>query len=162
MTVGCEMDDQMTFPPIGLLCYLKIGLALRNLIVQRCTVHGIPYDSPENTDSSVEALAAAMHSKAVNEANRATATLLVHQLTSGSQGAKTVAARGMRLLAKTRRENLSAAHLYQKSSRWAVWKGMLYSVLLSFKKLHGLSRGDDHEGYETGQQKHELSFQFEL
>ncbi|KAJ6961178.1 hypothetical protein NC652_000161 [Populus alba x Populus x berolinensis] len=58
MTVGCEMDDQMTFPPIG--------------------VHGIPYDSPENTDSSVEALAAAMHSKA---------------------------ARGIRLLAKTRREN---------------------------------------------------------
>jgi hypothetical protein len=75
--------------------------------VQRCTVHGIPYDSPENTDSSVEALAAAMHSKAVIEANRAAATLLVHQLTSGSQGAKTVAARGIRLLAKTRRENLA-------------------------------------------------------
>jgi len=73
--------------------------------VQRCTVHGVPYDSPENTDSSVEALAAAMHSKAVIEANRAAATLLVHQLTSGSQGAKTVAARGIRLLAKTRREN---------------------------------------------------------
>ncbi|KAL9407433.1 hypothetical protein Peur_004405 [Populus x canadensis] len=78
MTVGCEMDDQMTFPPIGWLCYLKI----------------------ENTDSSVEALAAAMHSKAVIEANRAAATLLVHQLTSGSQGAKTVAARGIRLLAR--------------------------------------------------------------
>jgi hypothetical protein len=28
MTVGCEMDDQMTFPPIGWLCYLKIGLGL--------------------------------------------------------------------------------------------------------------------------------------
>jgi hypothetical protein len=53
----------------------------------------------------VEALAAAMHSKAVIEANRAAATLLVHQLTSGSQGAKTVAARGIRLLAKTRRGN---------------------------------------------------------
>ena len=73
--------------------------------MQRCAVHGIPYDSPENTDSSVEALAAAMHSKAVNEANRATATLQVHQLTSGSQRAKTVAARGIRSLAKTRREN---------------------------------------------------------
>jgi hypothetical protein len=30
------------------------------------------------------------------------------------------------------------------------------------QETHGLSRGDDHEGYETGQQKHEFSFQFEL
>ncbi|KAL9355304.1 hypothetical protein Peur_053274 [Populus x canadensis] len=79
--------------------------ALRNLIVQWCTAHGIPYDPPENTDSSVEAFAATMPSKAAIEANRATATLLIHQLANGSQGAKTVAARGIRLLAKTGREN---------------------------------------------------------
>jgi hypothetical protein len=30
------------------------------------------------------------------------------------------------------------------------------------QETHGLSRGDDHEGYGTGQQKHEFSFQFEL
>ncbi|KAL9392323.1 hypothetical protein Peur_016243 [Populus x canadensis] len=79
--------------------------ALRNLIVQWCTAHGIHYDPPENTDSSVEAFAATMPSKAAIEANRATATLLIHQLANGSQGAKTVAARGIRLLAKTGREN---------------------------------------------------------
>jgi uncharacterized protein YjeT (DUF2065 family) len=79
--------------------------ALRNLIVQWCTAHGIPYDPPENTDSLVEAFAAAMPSKAAIEANRATATLLIHKLASGSQHAKTVAARGIRLLAKSGREN---------------------------------------------------------
>ncbi|CAK7350371.1 unnamed protein product [Dovyalis caffra] len=79
--------------------------ALRNLIVQWCIAHGIPYDPPENTDSSVEAFAAAMPSKAAIEANRATSTLLIHQLANGSQGAKTVAARGIRLLAKTGKEN---------------------------------------------------------
>ncbi|KAL3576288.1 hypothetical protein D5086_021571 [Populus alba] len=79
--------------------------ALRNLIVQWCAAHGIPYDPPENTDSSVEAFAAAMPSKAAIEANRATATLLIHKLASGSQRAQTVAARGIRLLAKTGREN---------------------------------------------------------
>ncbi|KAJ6416766.1 hypothetical protein OIU84_002608 [Salix udensis] len=79
--------------------------ALRNLIVQWCTARGIPYDPPENSDSSVEAFAAAMPSKAAIEANRATATLLIHQLARGSQGAKSVAARGIRLLAKTGREN---------------------------------------------------------
>ncbi|KAJ6364356.1 hypothetical protein OIU76_029329 [Salix suchowensis] len=79
--------------------------ALRNLIVQWCTAHGIPYDPPENTDSSVEAFAATMPSKAAIEANRATATLLINQLANGSQSAKTVAARGTRLLAKTGREN---------------------------------------------------------
>ncbi|KAB5560727.1 hypothetical protein DKX38_005684 [Salix brachista] len=79
--------------------------ALRNLIVQWCTAHGIPCDPPENTDSSVEAFAATMPSKAAIEANRATATLLINQLANGSQSAKTVAARGTRLLAKTGREN---------------------------------------------------------
>ncbi|KAF9683703.1 hypothetical protein SADUNF_Sadunf04G0041800 [Salix dunnii] len=79
--------------------------ALKNLIVQWCTAHGIPYDPPENTDSSVEAFAVTMPSKAAIEANRATATLLINQLANGSQGAKTVAARGTRLLAKTGREN---------------------------------------------------------
>lgn len=79
--------------------------ALRNLIAQWCTAHGIPYDHPENPDSSVEAFAAALPSKAAIEANRATASLLIQQLAHGSPCAKTVAARGIRLLAKTGKEN---------------------------------------------------------
>ncbi|KAK1556829.1 hypothetical protein Q3G72_013034 [Acer saccharum] len=79
--------------------------ALRNLIVQWCTAHGVPYDPPETADSSAEYFAAALPAKAAVEANRATAELLIQQLASGSQGAKTVAAREIRLLAKTGREN---------------------------------------------------------
>ncbi|GMP74215.1 hypothetical protein CsSME_00031692 [Camellia sinensis var. sinensis] len=79
--------------------------ALRSLIVQWCTAHGIPYDPPESADSTAETFAAASASKAAIEANKATAALLIQQLASGSQGAKTVAAREIRLLAKTGREN---------------------------------------------------------
>ncbi|KAI9198710.1 hypothetical protein LWI28_020980 [Acer negundo] len=79
--------------------------ALRNLIVQWCTAHGVPYDPPETGDSTAEYFAAALPTKAAVEANRATAELLIQQLASGSQGAKTVAAREIRLLAKTGREN---------------------------------------------------------
>ncbi|KAJ9135992.1 hypothetical protein P3X46_033109 [Hevea brasiliensis] len=79
--------------------------ALKNLIVQWCTAHGIPYEPPENTDSSAEAFAATLPTKAAIEANRATARLLIQQLANGSQGAKTVAAREIRLLAKTGKEN---------------------------------------------------------
>ncbi|KAL4387565.1 hypothetical protein GQ457_09G003230 [Hibiscus cannabinus] len=79
--------------------------ALRNLIMQWCTAHGVPYDPPETTDASAESFAAALPNKATTEANRATATLLIQQLANGSQGAQTVAAREIRLLAKTGKEN---------------------------------------------------------
>ncbi|KAK2642558.1 hypothetical protein Ddye_024321 [Dipteronia dyeriana] len=79
--------------------------ALRNLIVQWCTAHGVPYDPPETADASAEYFTAALPTKAAIEANRATAELLIQQLACGSQGAKTVAAREIRLLAKTGRDN---------------------------------------------------------
>lgn len=79
--------------------------ALRNLIVQWCTAHGIPYDPPETTDVSAESFASALPSRAAVEANRATAELLIQQLANGSPRAKTVAAREIRLLAKTGKEN---------------------------------------------------------
>ncbi|KAL5774205.1 hypothetical protein ACOSP7_011762 [Xanthoceras sorbifolium] len=79
--------------------------ALRNLIMQWCIAHGVPYDPPETADASAEYFAAALPSKAAIEANRTTAELLIQQLACGSQGAKTVAAREIRLLAKTGRQN---------------------------------------------------------
>ncbi|KAK8989523.1 hypothetical protein V6N11_063945 [Hibiscus sabdariffa] len=79
--------------------------ALRNLIMQWCTAHGVPYNPPETTDASSESFAAALPIKAAAEANRAIATLLIQQLANGSQGAQTVAAREIRLLAKTGKEN---------------------------------------------------------
>ncbi|XP_044461967.1 U-box domain-containing protein 17-like [Mangifera indica] len=79
--------------------------ALRNLIVQWCVAHGIPYDPPEATDTSADFFAAALPSKAAIEANKATAELLIEQLAYGLQAAKTMAAREIRLLAKTGKEN---------------------------------------------------------
>ncbi|XP_031269767.1 U-box domain-containing protein 17-like [Pistacia vera] len=79
--------------------------ALRNLIMQWCTAHGIPCDPPETTDTSADFFAAALPSKAAIEANRATAELLIEQLANGLQAAKTLAAREIRLLAKTGKEN---------------------------------------------------------
>jgi len=80
--------------------------ALRNLIMQWCTAHGVPYDPPEGTDGSVESFSAvAAPTRAAVEATRATATLLIQQLANGSQRAKTLAAREIRLLAKTGKEN---------------------------------------------------------
>ncbi|KAJ8762028.1 hypothetical protein K2173_006630 [Erythroxylum novogranatense] len=79
--------------------------ALRNLILQWCTAHGIPYDPPESMDSSVDPFPVTLPTKAASEANKATATLLIDQLANGSQNAKTVAACEIRLLAKTGKEN---------------------------------------------------------
>ncbi|XP_020232324.1 U-box domain-containing protein 17 [Cajanus cajan] len=80
--------------------------ALRNLIVQWCTAHGVPLDPPEVMDVMMaDAFASASPTKAALEANRATATLLIQQLAHGSQSGKTVAAREIRLLAKTGKEN---------------------------------------------------------
>jgi hypothetical protein len=79
--------------------------ALRNLIVQWCSAHGIPLDPVEFMDAMGEAFASACPTKAALEANRATANLLIQQLANGSQSGKTIAAREIRLLAKTGREN---------------------------------------------------------
>jgi hypothetical protein len=79
--------------------------ALRNLIVQWCSAHGIPLDPVEGMDAMGEAFASACPTKAALEANRATANLLIQQLANGSQSGKTIAAREIRLLAKTGREN---------------------------------------------------------
>ncbi|XAR66605.1 Ubiquitin--protein ligase [Bertholletia excelsa] len=79
--------------------------ALRHLIVQWCIAHGNHLDLPENMDPSAESFAAGSTSNAAMEANKATATLLIQQLASGSPGAKATAARGIRLLAKTGRKN---------------------------------------------------------
>ena len=73
--------------------------------MQWCNAHGVPYDPPECADITAESFAAASPTKAALEANRATAALLIQQLATGSQVAKTVAAREIRLLAKTGREN---------------------------------------------------------
>ncbi|KAL6282516.1 hypothetical protein ACE6H2_013445 [Prunus campanulata] len=79
--------------------------ALRNLIMQWCTAYGIPYDPPECTEASAESFAAASPSKAALAANKATAGLLIQRLEDGSPCAQTIAAREIRLLAKTGREN---------------------------------------------------------
>ncbi|KAG9158854.1 hypothetical protein Leryth_017885 [Lithospermum erythrorhizon] len=79
--------------------------ALRNLITQWCAANGIPYDPPERRNLSNEAHASALPSRATLEANRATARLLIEQLAKGTQGAKTVAARAIRLLAKNGKAN---------------------------------------------------------
>lgn len=79
--------------------------ALRNLIMQWCTAYGVPCDPPEMIDTSAEAFPAASPSKAALEANKATAKILVHHLANGPQGARTSAAKEIRLLAKTGKEN---------------------------------------------------------
>ncbi|CAI8583753.1 unnamed protein product [Vicia faba] len=79
--------------------------ALRNLIVQWCNAHGVPLDPPEVMDAMGEAFGSASPTKAALEANRATANLLIQQLANGSQSGKTIAAREIRLLAKTGKEN---------------------------------------------------------
>lgn len=78
--------------------------ALKNLIVQWCTASGISYES-EFTDSPNESFASALPTKAAVEANKATVSILIKYLADGSQAAQTVAAREIRLLAKTGKEN---------------------------------------------------------
>ncbi|XP_028770127.1 U-box domain-containing protein 17-like [Neltuma alba] len=101
-------DGHCTCPKTGQMLTstrLVPNRSLRNLIMQWCTAHGIPYDPPELMDPSVEIFASTSPTKAALEANRATASLLIQQLADGSQVAKTVAAREIRLLAKTGKEN---------------------------------------------------------
>ncbi|XP_010468768.1 PREDICTED: U-box domain-containing protein 17-like, partial [Camelina sativa] len=78
--------------------------ALKNLIVQWCTASGISYES-EFTDSPNECFVSALPTKAAVEANKATVSILIKYLADGSEAAQTVAAREIRLLAKTGKEN---------------------------------------------------------
>ncbi|KAF8391195.1 hypothetical protein HHK36_023497 [Tetracentron sinense] len=101
-------EGHCSCPKTGqMLAYSRLvpNQALRSLISQWCTAHGIPFDPPESTDTSTETVAVPSSTKAANEANRATADLLIQQLSNESQGAKTIAARELRLLAKTGKEN---------------------------------------------------------
>ncbi|XP_047149096.1 U-box domain-containing protein 17-like [Vigna umbellata] len=101
-------EGHCTCPKTGVLLShnrLVPNRALRNLIMQWCSAHGVPYDPPEGVDPSVEMFASACPSKASLVANRETAMLLIQQLADGSQVAKTVAAREIRLLAKNGKEN---------------------------------------------------------
>ncbi|CAA7397514.1 unnamed protein product [Spirodela intermedia] len=83
--------------------------ALRSLISQWCAAHGVIFDPPESSDGGdggcPEPAASGPISRAAVEANRATAKLLVAQLSWGGDAAKTVAARELRLLAKNGGEN---------------------------------------------------------
>jgi len=79
--------------------------ALRSLILQWCGVHGFQYDSPESSEGMIECVAASCSSKAAIEANKATARILVRMLVEGSDSEKPVAAREIRLLAKTGKQN---------------------------------------------------------
>lgn len=79
--------------------------AVRNLITQWCVANGIPYDPPERKNLCSEAYASAFQSRAALEANRATVRFLIEQLAKGTQGAETVAAKAIRLLAKNGKEN---------------------------------------------------------
>ncbi|KAI9127288.1 hypothetical protein K1719_001847 [Acacia pycnantha] len=101
-------DGHCTCPKTGQMLgstRLVPNRSLRNLIMQWCTAHGNSYDPPEVIDPSVEFFASTSPTKAALEANRATASFLIQQLADGSQVAKTVAAREIRLLAKTGKEN---------------------------------------------------------
>ncbi|KAI3741630.1 hypothetical protein L1987_59304 [Smallanthus sonchifolius] len=79
--------------------------ALRNLIIQWCMAHKIPYTPPENLELGSESFPAAPASRAAVEANKATVGLLIQQLENGSDCGKAIAAREIRFLAKTGREN---------------------------------------------------------
>ncbi|CAL9043141.1 unnamed protein product [Musa banksii] len=79
--------------------------ALRSLICRWCAAHGIQIEAPDGAEVSAESLAAACTSKAAIEADKATARILVRQLSAGSQESKAVAARELRLLARTGKEN---------------------------------------------------------
>ncbi|XP_015066698.1 U-box domain-containing protein 17 [Solanum pennellii] len=101
-------EGHCTCPKTGqLLDHTRLvpNRALRNLIMHWCAARKIPYDPLESGDPCVECFPSASPSRAALEANKATAALLIKQLESGTQIAKTIAAREIRLLAKTGKEN---------------------------------------------------------
>ncbi|KAJ4869226.1 U-box domain-containing protein 17 [Raphanus sativus] len=81
--------------------------ALKNLILQWCAASGVCYESKFVTDSSStnEGFVSGLPTKAAVEANKATVSILIEYLADGSEAAQTVAAREIRLLAKTGKEN---------------------------------------------------------
>ncbi|KAG2290901.1 hypothetical protein Bca4012_006848 [Brassica carinata] len=80
--------------------------ALKNLIVQWCAASGVSYESEFVTDSPTnEGFVSGLPIKAAVEANKATVSILIEYLADGSEAAQTVAAREIRLLAKTGKEN---------------------------------------------------------
>ncbi|XP_074559682.1 U-box domain-containing protein 17-like [Curcuma longa] len=81
--------------------------ALRNLISQWCAAYSLPNETPDGAGVSIDSITAACASEAAIEANRITALMLVEQLSAGSQEVKAVAARELRLMAKTGKENRS-------------------------------------------------------
>ncbi|XP_010549429.1 PREDICTED: U-box domain-containing protein 17 [Tarenaya hassleriana] len=80
--------------------------ALKNLILQWCMASGISHDS-EIIETPTEPFGLALPTKAAVEANKATVLILIQNLANGSEAAQTVAAREIRLLAKTGKENRS-------------------------------------------------------
>lgn len=100
-------EGHYTCPKTGqMLAHTRLvpNRALRNLIAQWSAAHGVPFETPEGAESSSE-LVAASSSKAAVAANQATAYLLIQQLACGSEDAQAVAAREIRMLAKTGKEN---------------------------------------------------------
>ncbi|KAF8050800.1 hypothetical protein N665_1877s0002 [Sinapis alba] len=80
--------------------------ALKNLIVQWCTASGVTYESEFITDTTNEGFVSALPTKAAVEANKATVSILIQFLSDGScEAGQTVAAREIRLLAKTGKDN---------------------------------------------------------
>ncbi|KAK4271747.1 hypothetical protein QN277_020391 [Acacia crassicarpa] len=101
-------EGHCTCPKTGqMLAHTKLvpNRALKNLIMKFSTAHGISHDLLEMVDVAPDTFPMASPSKAALEANRATALLLIQQLENGSQAAETIAAREIRLLAKTGKEN---------------------------------------------------------
>ncbi|CAH1424901.1 unnamed protein product [Lactuca virosa] len=101
-------DGHCSCPKSGqLLLHKKLvpNKALRNLITQWCIAHRILYSPPENSDMATESFPAAPASRAAVEANKATTRLLIQELRDGSVSGKAMAAREIRLLAKTGGEN---------------------------------------------------------
>ncbi|KAE8728746.1 U-box domain-containing protein 17 [Hibiscus syriacus] len=101
-------EGHCTCPKTGQMLihtHLVPNRSLKSLIMQWCTAHNVPYDPVETADGSTESFAEALPIRAATEANRATTTLLVQHLANGSQGAQAIAAREIRLLAKTGKKN---------------------------------------------------------
>ncbi|KAI9121361.1 hypothetical protein K1719_008394 [Acacia pycnantha] len=101
-------EGHCTCPKTGqMLAHTKLvpNRALKNLIMKFSTADGISHESLEAVDVAPDTFPMASPSKAALEANRATALLLIQQLENGSQAAETIAAREIRLLAKTGKEN---------------------------------------------------------
>lgn len=101
-------DGHCTCPKSGqLLVHKKLipNKALRNLITHWCVTHRILYSPAEHSDLAAGYFPAAPASRATVEANKATTCLLIQELRRGSVSGKAMAAREIRFLAKTGREN---------------------------------------------------------